>query len=161
MEVRGFAARINTSQAYIWENAVQYAVYPLASTYTDHQVGDFVQFNTNGQLERSPSAGALSAYQGVIVGLAAPSSEYPAFGSPYHQPLVAILAPQKTELIMRQIDGNGRYLTTPTLKANDTTAFVFNSSTRRWGVQPNGQSPATGRVIQVLSDGRLLILFGA
>ncbi len=160
MEVRGVAGRVNTSQVYIWENAVQYAVYPIAPSYTDVQVGDFVRFDANAQLERSPSASQLENYRGVVVGLPLNPNEYPAFGTPFNQPLVAILAPHKTELIMRQIDNNGRYLRTPTLRVNDTTAFVYNSSTRTWGVQPNGTNPATGRVIQILSDGRLLILFG-
>jgi hypothetical protein len=161
MEVRGVATRVNNSQVYIWENAVQYAIYPTASSYTDVQVGDFVRFDANGQIERSPSNASIDNYRGVVVGLAPNAGEYPAFGIPFNHPLVAFLSPNKTELIMRQIDNNGRYLSTPTLKVNDTTAFVYNSSTRRWGVQPNGTNPATGRVVQILSDGRLLILFGA
>jgi hypothetical protein len=73
--------------------------------------------------------------------------------------LIAVLTPNKTELIMRQIDASGNYIA-PTLKAGDTTMFVYNGTTKRWGVQANGSNPATGRVAQVLSDGRLLIVFG-
>jgi hypothetical protein len=161
MEVRGVQERVNTSQAYVWEDAVQYATFPLAQNYTNSQVGDFVRFNDNAELERSPSASQLVNYRGVVVGIAPNSGEYPAFGAHFGQPLIALLSPNKTELIMRQIDNNGNYLQNPTLRAGQTTAFVYNNSTRRWGVQPNGSNPATGRVVQVLSDGRLLILFGA
>jgi hypothetical protein len=161
MEERGVKTRVNTSQVYVWEDAVQYAIFPLANNYTDSQVGDFVRFNANGQLERSPSSGNLVDYRGIIVGIAPDSGEYPAFGIPFNAPLIALLSPNKTELIVRQMDNNGNYLATPTLRAGETTRFLYNGTTRRWGVQPNGQNPATGRVVQVLSDGRLLILFGA
>ncbi len=164
MEERGVKEQINTSQAYIWEDAVQYATFPVASTYTDPQVGDFVDFNSSGQLVRSPSGGSgitASRYKGLVVGIAPDSGEYPAFGGHYKdQPLVALLSPNKTELIMRQIDSTGTYFEFPTLRAGDTTMFVYNSTRRRWGVQANGGNPATGRVAQVLSDGRLLIVFG-
>jgi hypothetical protein len=162
MEERGVRTRVNTSQAYIWEDAVQYATYPVANTYTDSQVGDFVEFNASGELVRSPSGGSginANRYRGLIVGIAPDSGEYPAFGAHLSQPLVAKLSPNKTELIMRQINASGEYVA-PTLKAGDTTMFVYNSTTKRWGVQPNGSNPATGRVVQVLSDGRLLIIFG-
>ena len=163
MEERGVRTRVNTSQAYIWEDAVQYATYPLATTYTDSQVGDFVEFNASGELVRSPSGASginASRYQGIVVGIAPDSGEYPAFGGHLNgQPLVAKLSPNKTELIMRQINASGEYIA-PTLRAGDTTMFVYNSTTRRWGVQANGGNPATGRVAQVLNDGRLLIVFG-
>jgi len=161
MEVRGVRDRVNNSQVYVWEDAVQYAIFPVASTYTNSQVGDFVRFNENAELEPSPSAGQLTEYRGVVVGIAPNSGEYPAFGTPFNQPLIALLSPNKTELIMRQIDNNGNYVAQPTLRAGQTTAFVYNTTTRRWGVQLSGNRPATGRVVQVLSDGRLLILFGA
>jgi len=163
MEERGLKERVNTSEAYVWEDAVQYAVFPLAQNYANSQVGDFVRFNASGELERSPSGGnnvGVDNYRGVIVGIAPDSGEYPAFGAHYNQPLVALLSPNKTELIMRQINASGQYLATPTLRAGQTTMFVYNNTTRRWGVQPNGTNPATGRVVQVLSDGRLLIIFG-
>jgi len=162
MEERGVKTRVNTSQAYIWEDAVQYATYPTATAYNDSQVGDFVEFNASGELVRSPSGGSgvgAGRYQGIIVGIAPDSGEYPAFGAHRNQPVVALLAPNKTELIMRQINASGNYVA-PTLRAGDTTMFVYNNSTRRWGVQANGNNPATGRVAQVLSDGRLLIVFG-
>jgi len=163
MEERGVRTRVNTSQAYIWEDAVQYATFPVAATYTDSQVGDLVEFNTSGELVRSPSGGSgvgVNRYDGIIVGIAPDSGEYPAFGGHLNgQPLVALLTPDKTELIMRQINASGNYVA-PTLRAGDTTMFVYNSTTRRWGVQANGSNPATGRVAQVLSDGRLLIIFG-
>jgi len=162
MEERGVRTRVNTSQAYIWEDAVQYATYPVATAYNDSQVGDFVEFNASGELVRSPSGGSgvnASRYQGVIVGIAPDSGEYPAFGAHRNQPLVALLSPNKTELIMRQINASGEYIA-PTLTAGATTMFVYNSTTRRWGVQANGSNPATGRVAQVLNDGRLLIVFG-
>jgi hypothetical protein len=162
MEERGVKERVNNSQAYIWEDAAQYANFPLAPTYTDSQVGDLVEFNGSGELVRAPSGGSgitTLRYQGLIVGFAPDSGEYPAFGAHYNRPLVGILS-RKTELIMRQIDASGNYLSTPTLKAGDLTKFVYNSTTKRWGVQPNGSDPATGRVAQVLSDGRLLIIFG-
>jgi len=163
MEERGVRTRVNTSQAYVWEDAVQYATYPVATAYNDSQVGDFVEFNASGELVRSPSGGSgvgVSRYQGIIVGIAPDSGEYPAFGGHLNgQPLVAVLTPTKTELIMRQINASGNYVA-PTLRAGDTTMFVYNSTTRRWGVQANGTNPATGRVAQVLSDGRLLIVFG-
>jgi hypothetical protein len=162
MEERGVRTRVNTSQAYVWEDAVQYATYPLATTYTDSQVGDFVELNASGELVRSPS-GAIgigtSRYHGLIVGIAPDSGEYPAFGAHLARPLVALFSPNKTELIVRQIDASGNYIT-PTLRAGATTMFVYNSTTKRWGVQPNGGNPATGRVAEVLSDGRLLIVFG-
>jgi len=142
---------------------VQYATYPTATAYNDSQVGDFVEFNASGELVRSPSGGSnvnAGRYRGIIVGIAPDSGEYPAFGAHYNQPLVALLSPNKTELIMRQINASGEYLAPPTLRAGDTTMFVYNNSTRRWGVQANGTNPATGRVAQVLSDGRLLIVFG-
>ena len=163
MEERGVRTRVNTSQAYVWEDAVQYAVFPLAQNYANSQVGDFVRFNASGELERAPSGGSgvgVNDYRGIIVGIAPDSGEYPAFGAHYNQPLVGLFSPNKTELIMRQINNAGQYLDTPTLRAGQTTMFVYNSSTRRWGVQPNGTNPATGRVVQVLSDGRLLIIFG-
>jgi len=160
MEERGVRERVNTSQAYIWEDAVQYATFPLAQTYDDSQVGDFVRLNDNGQLERSPSAGALGAYRGIIVGIAPNSGEYPAFGGHLsNRPLVALLSPNKTELIMRQIADNGNYVA-PTLRAGQTTQFVYHSGSRRWGVQAGSGNSATGRVAEVLSDGRLLIVFG-
>jgi hypothetical protein len=162
MEERGVRNRVNTSQAYIWEDAVQYATFPVAATFTDSQVGDFVELNASGELVRSPSGGSginASRYQGVIVGIAPDSGEYPAFGAHFSRPLVALLSPNKTELIMRQIDASGNYIA-PTLSAGATTMFVYNSTTKRWGVQANGTNPATGRVAQVLSDGRLLIVFG-
>jgi len=162
MEVRGVEQQVNTSQAYVWEDAVQYALFPPAQDYTNVQVGDFVRFNNDGRLERSPATGGqLTDYRGIIVGIAPDSGEYPAFGAHYNQPLVGLFSPNKTELIMRQIDGNnGNYLERPTLRAGQTTRFFYHSGTRRWGVQPNGNDPATGRVVQVLSDGRLLIIFG-
>ena len=163
MEERGVRTQVNTSQAYIWEDAVQYATYPTATAYNDVQVGDLVEFNTSGELVRSPSGGSgigVNRYDGIVVGIAPDSGEYPAFGGHLNgQPLVALLSPDKTELIMRQINASGEYVA-PTLRAGDTTMFVYNSTTRRWGVQPNGNNPATGRVAQVLSDGRLLIIFG-
>jgi hypothetical protein len=159
MEERGVKREVNTSQVYIWEDAVQYATFPTASTYTNAQVGDFVNLNASGELTRSPSNGAISDYRGIVVGIAPNSGEYPAFGAPFNQPLVAVLAPNKTELIVRQIHDNGNYVA-PTLRAGQTTAFVYNEETRRWGVQANGSNPATGRVVQVLNDGRLLIVFG-
>jgi hypothetical protein len=162
MEERGVKERVNNSQVYIWEDATQYAVYPTASGYTDSQVGDFVELNTSGELVRSPSGGSgigAGRYWGLIVGIAPNSGEYPAFGAHFNQPLVAVLAPNKTELIVRQINASGNYIA-PTLKAGDTTMFVYNSTTKRWGVQANGTNPATGRVVEVLNDGRLLIVFG-
>jgi len=162
MEERGVRTRVNTSQAYIWEDAVQYITAPTATTYTDSQVGDFVEFNASGELVRSPSGASginASRYQGVIVGIAPDSGEYPAFGAHLNRPLVALLSPNKTELIMRQINASGNYVA-PTLNVGATTMFVYNSTTNRWGVQANGSNPATGRVAQVLSDGRLLIVFG-
>jgi len=163
MEERGVRTRVNTSQAYIWEDAVQYATYPTATTYDDVQVGDLVEFNASGELVRSPSGGSgigVNRYDGIVVGIAPDSGEYPAFGAHLNgQPLVALLSPDKTELIMRQINASGEYVA-PTLRAGDTTMFIYNSTTRRWGVQANGSNPATGRVAQVLSDGRLLIVFG-
>jgi hypothetical protein len=161
MEERGVRDIVNTSQAYVWEDAVQYAIFPRATTYNNSQVGDFVRFNADARLERSPSRGNLNDYRGVLVGIAPDSGEYPAFGGHFKDPLIALLSPNKTELIMRQIDDDGNYVAEPTLRAGQTTAFVYNADTRRWGVQPNGSDPATGRVVQVLSDGRLLILFGA
>jgi hypothetical protein len=163
MEERGVKARVNTSQAYIWQDAVQYATYPLATTYTDSQVGDFVELNASGELVRSPSGGngiGASRYQGVVVGVAPDSGEYPAFGGHLNNhPLVALLSPNKTELIVRQINASGNYVA-PSLSAGATTMFVYNSTTKRWGVQANDNNPATGRVAQVLNDGRLLIIFG-
>jgi hypothetical protein len=162
MEERGVKERVNISQAYIWEDAVQYATYPTATTYNDVQVGDLVEFNASGELVRSPSGGSgigVNRYDGIVVGIAPDSGEYPAFGAHLNQPLVALLSPNKTELIMRQINASGNYIA-PTLRAGDTTMFVYNGTTRRWGVQANGTNPATGRVAQVLSDGRLLIIFG-
>jgi len=162
MEERGVRTQVNTSQAYIWEDAVQYATYPTATTYNDVQVGDLVEFNASGELVRSPSGGSdigVNRYDGIIVGIAPDSGEYPAFGAHLNQPLVALLSPNKTELIMRQINASGNYIA-PTLNVGATTMFVYNSTTRRWGVQANGSNPATGRVAQVLSDGRLLIVFG-
>jgi len=162
MEERGVRTRVNTSQAYIWEDAVQYITAPTATTYTDSQVGDFVEFNASGELVRSPSGASginASRYQGVIVGIAPDSGEYPAFGAHLNRPLVALLSPNKTELIMRQINASGNYVA-PTLNVGATTMFVYNSTTNRWGVQANGSNPATGRVAQVLNDGRLLIVFG-
>jgi len=138
---------------------VQYATYPTATTYTDSQVGDFVSLNASGQVLRSPSSGAVNDYRGVVVGIAPDSGEYPAFGAHRNQPLVALLSPNKTELIVRQIDASGNYIA-PTLNAGATTMFVYNGTTKRWGVQANGANPATGRVAQALSDGRLLIVFG-
>jgi hypothetical protein len=160
MEVRGVPTRVNTSQVYVWEDAVQYAVFPPASTYTDVQVGDFVNF-LNGQLVRSASGSGVGSIRGVVVGLAPDSGEYPAFGMPFNHPLVAILSPNKTELIMRQIDDNGNYVAEPSLRPNDPVKFVYNTTTRRWGVQLRGTNEnQAGRVVQVLSDGRLLIIFG-
>jgi len=161
MEERGVKSRINNSQVYIWEDAVQYTTYPVAPTYTDSQVGDFVEFNASGEIVRSPSGGANIMpfrYQGLIVGIAPDSGEYPAFGAHYNRPLVGLLI-RKSELIMRQIDDNGNYIA-PTLNEGATTMFVYNPTTKRWGVQANGNNPATGRVAQRLSDGRLLIIFG-
>jgi len=162
MEERGVKEQVNTSQAYIWEDAVQYATYPTATTYTDVQVGDFVNVNTSGELVRSASGGNnvdINFYRGIVVGIAPDSGEYPAFGAHLNRPLVALLAPNKTELIMRQINASGNYIA-PTLNVGATTMFVYNATTKRWGVQANGTNPATGRVAQVLSDGRLLIVFG-
>jgi hypothetical protein len=163
MEERGVKEQVNISQVYIWEDAVQYVALPVASTYTNPQVGDLVEMNASGQIVRSPSGGSgitTGRYRGLVVGIAPDSGEYPAFGGHLkNHSLVAVLSPNKTELIMRQIDGSGNYVV-PTLKAGDTTMFVFNSTTRRWGVQANGTNPATGRVVQVLNDGRLLIVFG-
>jgi hypothetical protein len=160
MEERGVKERVNRSQVYVWQDAVQYVNYPLASAYTDSQVGDLVRLNANAELERATSATSVHTYRGVIVGLAPDSGEYPAFGGHYAQPLVAVFAPNKTELIVRQIDNLGNYMQNPTLKVGDTTKFVYNTTTRRWGVQANGADPATGRVVQILDDGRLLIIFG-
>jgi hypothetical protein len=159
MEERGVRTRVNNSQVYVWEDAVQYATYPVASSYADHQVGDFVNFDASGNLVRSPSAGTIGNFRGVIVGLAPDSGEYPAFGAPSNRPLVALLSPNKTELIMRQIDDSGNYVE-PTLRPNDPVKLVYNNTTRRWGVQlRTGSENIGGRVVQVLSDGRVHILF--
>ena len=162
MEERGLRDRINNSQVYVWEDAVQYANFPTHSSYTNAQVGDLVNFDATGSILRSPSRGALFEYQGLVVGIAPDSGEYPAFGtSPFNRPLVAVLAPNKTELIVRQINDAGTYVSPPTLNVGAQTVFVYNTSTRRWGVQlRDTNSPATGRVVQVLSDGRLVILLG-
>jgi protein-L-isoaspartate O-methyltransferase len=126
-------------------------------------MGDFVKFDANGRLIRSPSGGAgvgVSEYRGLVVAPVPNSREHPAFSAPFNRPLVALLVPNRTELLMRQINNNGNYVV-PTLKPNDPTVFIFNSTTKRWGVQraQSGWTP-TGRVVKVLSDGRLLILFG-
>jgi hypothetical protein len=161
MEERGVRDRVNNSQAYIWEDAVLYANYPTHSTYTNAQVGDFVNFDATGSILRSPSRGALSEYQGLVVGIAPDSGEYPAFGAHLNRPLVALLSPNKTELIVRQINDAGSYVSPPTLNVGALTMFVYNATTRRWGVQlKDATNPATGRVMQVLSDGRLVILLG-
>jgi hypothetical protein len=159
MEERGVRTRVNNSQVYVWEDAVQYGTYPVASSYVDHQVGDFVNFDSAGNLVRSPSATAVGNLRGVIVGFAPDSGEYPAFGAPFNRPLVALISPNKTELIMRQIDDNGNYIE-PTLRPNDPVKIVYNTSTRRWGVQLRGANEnIAGRVVQVLNDGRVHILF--
>jgi hypothetical protein len=165
MEEQGVKEWVNNSQVYIWENALQYITLPVALSYSNIQVGDFVQFDSNRQISRSPSGGADSTadiqnYQGVVVGIAPNSGAYPAFGAHYNQPLVALLSPNKTELIMRQIDNLGNYMANPSLKAGDLTIFVYNTNTNKWGVQPHIEegSPPTGRVVEVLSDGRLVIL---
>jgi hypothetical protein len=162
MEERGVKERINNSQVYFWEDAAQYATFPTAPTYDDIQVGDLVEFDNLGRLVRAPSGGTgitTGRYNGVVVGIAPDSGEYPAFGAHLNNPLIGLLS-RKSELIMRQIDASGNYLSTPTLTAGALTKFVYNASTKRWGVQPFGGDPATGRVAQVLSDGRLLIIFG-
>jgi hypothetical protein len=151
-------------EASIWGDAVIRVPLPLADTFTDPQVGDFVEFDGNGRLVRSPSGWGGSAtvdnYQGLIIATAPDSREYPAFSEPYNRPLVALLSPNKTELIMRQIDFWGNY-TEPTLKPNDPTIFVFDPLTKLWGVQyAQSFHIPTGRVLKVLSDGRLHILFG-
>jgi len=151
-------------EANIWGDAVIRVPLPLADTFTDPQVGDFVEFDGNGRLVRSPTGWGGSAsvqnYQGLIIATAPNSQEYPAFSEPYNRPLVALLSPNKTELLMREIDFFGNY-TSPTLRPNDPTIFVFDEFTRRWGVQyASSPNIPTGRVMKVLSDGRLLILFG-
>ncbi len=167
VEERGVKEQVNNSQVYIWDNPLQYATFDVAPSYTNVQVGDFVRFDGAYKIDRSPSGGASSTadvrhYRGVVVGLAPNGGEYPAFGAHYSKPLVALLSPHKTELIMRQIDNLGRYVANPSLKAGDLTIFVFNTNTNKWGVQPHisGGSPPTGRVVEVLRDGRLVILFG-
>jgi len=162
MTERGVRERVNTSEAYIWEDAVQYAVYPLAQGYNDSQVGDFVRLTDDGRIARSPSGQALENYRGIIVGIAPDSGEYPAFGGHLtDRPLVALLSPNKTELIMRQMDGNNGEYVAPTLRAGQPVRFIYHSGARRWGVRlaGTGETP-TGRVAEVLSDGRLLIVFG-
>ena len=151
-------------EAHIWGDAVIRVPLPLAETFTDPQVGDFVEFDGNGKLVRSPTGWGGSAlvddYQGLIIATVPDSREHPAFSEPYNRPLVALLSPNKTELLMREIDDFG-YYTEPTLRPNDPTIFVFDENTKLWGVQyATPPSIPTGRVMKVLSDGRLLILFG-
>jgi len=148
----------------IWGDAVIRVPLPLADTFTDPQVGDFVEFDGNGRLVRSPTGWGGSAtvdnYRGLIIATAPNSREYPAFSEPYNRPLVALLSPNKTELLMREIDFFG-YYTEPSLRPNDPVIFVFDEYTKLWGVQyATPPSIPTGRVMKVLSDGRLLILFG-
>jgi hypothetical protein len=136
---------------------------PISDTFTDCQAGDFVKFDANGKLIRSPSGGVgvgVDEYRGLVVAPVPNSREHPAFSAPYNCPLVALLIPTKTELLMRQINASGNYVV-PTLKPNDPIVFIFNPTTRRWGVHPveSGWTPI-GRVVKVLSDKRLLILFG-
>jgi hypothetical protein len=157
------APPVSVWEPSIWQGAVVHTTLPLAETFTDPQRGDFVKFDGEGKLIRSPSGGAgayLDDYQGLIVSTVPNSAEHPAFSAPYNRPIVALLSPNKTELLMREMNFWGEYVS-PTLRPNDPTIFVFDPFTRLWGVQyaQNYHIP-TGRVVKVLSDGRLLILFG-
>jgi len=158
------SAPVSVWEPSIWQGAVVHTTLPLAEDFTDPQKGDFVKFDGQGRLVRSPSGGAGAYpddYQGLIVSPVPNSAEHPAFSAPYNQPMVALLIPNKTELLMREMNFLGEYLAEPTLRHNDPTIFVFDPITKRWGVQyaPSWFVP-TGRVVKVLSDGRLLILFG-
>jgi hypothetical protein len=155
---------VSVWEANIWGDAVIRVPLPLADTFTDPQVGDFVEFDAEGKLVRSPSGWGGSAtaenYRGLIIATAPDSREHPAFSEPYNRPMVALLSPNKTELLMREIDFFGNYVS-PTLRPNDPIIFVFDEFTKRWGVQyASNPNIPTGRVMKVLSDGRLLVLFG-
>jgi hypothetical protein len=162
IEVIG-ASQVSNWEPTIWQGAVVHTSLPLAPSFTDAQKGDFVKFDGQGRIVRSPSAweGAyVDDFQGLIVSTVPDNKEHPAFSPPYDRPLVALLQPNKTELLMREMDFAGNYVA-PTLRHNEPVVFVFDPILKRWGVQYASRwLIPTGRVLKVLSDGRLLILFG-
>ena len=157
-------SQVSNWEPTIWQGAVVHTPLPLAPSFTDAQKGDFVKFDGEGRIVRSPSVwegGYVDDYQGLIVSTVPDKREHPAFSPPYDRPLVALLVPNKTELLMREMTFAGDYLAQPTLRHDEPVVFVFDPLFKRWGVQyaPSWFVP-TGRVVKVLSDGRLLILFG-
>jgi len=158
------SAPVSVWEPSIWQGAVVHTTLPLSETFTDPKKGDFVKFDAQGKLIRSPSGwygtATVEDYQGLIVSPVPNSAEHPAFSAPYNRPMVALLIPNKTELLMREINFWGEYVP-PTLKHNDPVIFVFEPITGLWGVQyAQYFHIPIGRVVKVLSDGRLLILFG-
>ena len=156
-------SQVSNWEPTIWQGAIVHTPLPLAPSFTDPQKGDFVKFDGEGRIIRSPSVlegGYIDDYQGLIVSTVPDSRENPAFSPPYNRPLVALLQPNKTEILMREMDFRGNYVA-PTLRHNEPVIFVFDPIVKRWGVQyaPTWFIP-TGRVLKVLSDGRLLILLG-
>jgi len=150
MQQFGIANRVNNSYVRVHDDNTDVALYPVAATYTDSQVGDLVDFNTSGQVVRAPSNNTSSSvYRGVVVGIPVNEEAYPSQGGHYaNAVLVSVIEPSKTELFVREINDTGDYVA-PSLAVNSAVRFIYNSTTKRWGVQAGGgTNPTHGYIVR-------------
>ena len=145
--------RSNNSKLYIWDcdTAFQAVILPVASNYADPQVGDLVVVNASGQITRYNPSDPFTNVFGLTIGFPVDDLAYPAFSGIYKNSAVVATIGDSTEVVAFQIDANGNYVP-PTLTVGTNIRFVYNATTRRWGVQPAGSNPAHGRVLEVVKN---------
>ena len=143
----------NNSKLYIWDcdTAFQVVLMPLASSLTDLQVGELVSVNASGQVERFDPAQPIANAFGITLGFSVSGDVYPAFGGIYRGRAVVATIGDSTEVVAYQINDSGNYVA-PTLPVGANVRFVYNTTTKRWGVQSAGSNPPHGRILNIVRN---------
>lgn len=147
--------RTNNSKVYIWDcdTAFQAVILPVASSLTDLQVGEVVSVNASGEVVRFNANDPIANAYGITVGFPVDDLAYPAFSGIYKGNAVVATIGDSTEVVAYQINTtNGNYVA-PTLNVGANVRFVYNTTTKRWGVvQSTGSDPVHGRVMEVVKN---------